>query len=316
MVALEEIFEVKYGVNLELNKLEQVEEGINFVSRTAKNNGVSAIVRKLPHIKPIEAGMLTVAGGGSVLETFLQSKPFYSGRDLYYLIPKVKLSDTEKLYYCACIRANKYRYSYGRQANRTLKNLLVPSIDEIPTWIEGYDVAQFDRASLPLEKNKIKFDTQNWKEFYYDEIFDIERGESLYLKNLDKGEFPYVSASSNNNGITSKVSIYNQEENCITLAYDGSVGEAFYQPNKFLASEKIVSMRLKQKWNYDLNVNISLFLITLIRLEKYRYNYGLKWSVNSRLLKSKISLPIDLDMNPNWAYMENYIKSLPFSSAI
>ena len=45
MIELQEIFEVKYGVNLELNKLTQSDEGINFVSRTAKNNGISAKVK-------------------------------------------------------------------------------------------------------------------------------------------------------------------------------------------------------------------------------------------------------------------------------
>lgn len=92
MVELQELFDVCYGVNLELNKLVQSDNGINFVSRTAKNNGVSARVQKINGIEPIPAGVLTVAGGGSVLETFLQTEPFYSGRDLYYLRPKINLT--------------------------------------------------------------------------------------------------------------------------------------------------------------------------------------------------------------------------------
>lgn len=100
MIELQEIFEVDYGVNLELNKLTEDPKGINFVSRTSKNNGVSAKVQ-LIDIEPIPAGTLSVAGGGSVLETFLQPEPYYSGRDLYYLTPKVNLSDSQKLFYCA-----------------------------------------------------------------------------------------------------------------------------------------------------------------------------------------------------------------------
>lgn len=134
-VRLAEIFDAVYGVNLELNKLTRDPNGINFVSRTARNNGVSARVKKLRHIKPIEPGVLTVAGGGSVLETFLQPEPFYSGRDLYYLRPSINLSVEEKLYYCLCIRANKFRYNYGRQANRTLRDLKIPAPDAIPDWV-------------------------------------------------------------------------------------------------------------------------------------------------------------------------------------
>ena len=107
MIELQEIFEVKYGVNLELNKLTQSDDGINFVSRTAKNNGVSAKVKPLDNVDPIPAGCISVAGGGSVLESFLQYEPFYSGRDMYYLSPKIELTDQQKLYYCACIKANK-----------------------------------------------------------------------------------------------------------------------------------------------------------------------------------------------------------------
>lgn len=135
LVKVSKVFDVHYGVNLELNKLEQHPNGINFVSRTSKNNGVSARVKPITDINPIEAGVLTVAGGGSVLETFLQPEKFYSGRDLYFLRPKTELSVEEKLFYCMCIRANKFRYNYGRQANRTLKDLLIPATDQIPSWI-------------------------------------------------------------------------------------------------------------------------------------------------------------------------------------
>lgn len=135
MIKVSELFVVKYGVNLELNALQKRPDGINFVSRTAKNNGVSAKVALLPGVEPIPAGTISVAGGGSVMESFLQTEPYYSGRDLYYLIAKIPLTPQEKLYYCTCLRANKYRYNYGRQANRTLRDILIPSPQEIPNWV-------------------------------------------------------------------------------------------------------------------------------------------------------------------------------------
>jgi hypothetical protein len=136
MQKVSELFDVRYGVNLELNALEQAAEGINFVSRTAKNNGVSARVSSVKGVDPIPAGTISVAGGGSVMESFLQTEPYYSGRDLYYLTAKVPMTEQQKLYYCTCLRANKYRYNYGRQANRTLKDILIPGLDEIPPWVE------------------------------------------------------------------------------------------------------------------------------------------------------------------------------------
>lgn len=135
LVKVSSLFDVFYGVNLELNKMALDPEGVNFVSRSARNNGVSARVRLVEGVSPIPAGVLTVAGGGSVMETFVQPEPFYSGRDLYCLAAKDDLALPEKLFYCMCLRANKYRFNYGRQANRTLKDLMIPARDAIPEWV-------------------------------------------------------------------------------------------------------------------------------------------------------------------------------------
>ena len=77
MIRVGDLFNVVYGVNLELNALTQVTKpnGVNFVSRTARNNGVSARVALIDGVTPIPAWTITVAGGGSVMESFLQPEP-------------------------------------------------------------------------------------------------------------------------------------------------------------------------------------------------------------------------------------------------
>lgn len=126
---LGDIFEVKYGINLELLNCSITDtsdaNAVNFVARTSQNNGVVAKVKLLEGIPPQPAGVLTCAGGGSVLSTFVQNAPFYSGRDLYLLIPKSPMSLLAKLFCCTIIEANKYRFSYGRQANKTLRSLRI-----------------------------------------------------------------------------------------------------------------------------------------------------------------------------------------------
>ena len=143
LVKLSELFDVKYGNSLELNSLQIFPHGINFVSRTAKNNGISSKVCVLPHETPIPAGTISVALGGTVLETFYQDQKYYCGRDISYLKSKLDFSKNIMLFYCLCIRKNKYRYNYGRQANRTLKDILVPHPDEIPSWVYEVEVARF-----------------------------------------------------------------------------------------------------------------------------------------------------------------------------
>jgi len=142
-----DLFEVFYGTNLELNNLKKSNIGINFVSRTEKNNGVSAIVEPIKDLEPLDAGLITVAGGGnSVLSSFVQVKPFYSGRDLFYLKARKQMTLREKLFYCMCIRSNQFKYSYGRQANKTLKSIKLP--DEIPSWLYSKELVQTIRKRI------------------------------------------------------------------------------------------------------------------------------------------------------------------------
>ena len=128
-VPITKLFEIKYGVNLELNRCTIDESGINFVSRTALNNGISAKVKKIHNKETIKPNVLTFAAGGSVGETFLQTEEFYSGRDLYILYPKINVSNFELLAYCFFIKLNNFRFNYNRQANKTLKELYLPDID-------------------------------------------------------------------------------------------------------------------------------------------------------------------------------------------
>ena len=153
-VKISVLFDVLYGTNLELVNLDQCgssdSDAIYFVSRTESNNGVSAVVRKVIDIIPNPGHCLSVAGGGSVLSTFYQPLPFYSGRDLYILKPKKTMDITEMLFYAYCIRLNKYKYNYGRQANKTLKDILIPA--KIPADFRGSEVnifQLFDRAIRP-----------------------------------------------------------------------------------------------------------------------------------------------------------------------
>jgi hypothetical protein len=309
---LSSLFNVKYGVNLELINCQVTDKndinGVNFVARTSVNNGVVAFVKKIEGIKPQLAGTLSCASGGSTLSTFVQVREYYSGRDLFVLTPLNEMTLNEKLYYAMCIKENAYRYGYGRQANKTLSDLNLP--DKIPDWVNRINIQPI---TTTVFYNDLTCNINTWKEFTYDDIFNIVRGESQYIQDMNKGVFPYISASSANNGISGYVDIYNQNGNSITLNYDGSIGDAFYHPDRYFASEKVAVITLK---NSELNKYIAMFLVSLFRLEKFRFSYGLKWSIDNKMRKSIIKLPVLSDGSPDYQYMENYIKLLPYSDRI
>lgn len=316
MIKLSDLFDIKYGINMELNRLEIVEkhdgDTVNFVSRTDRNNGVSAIVKKIRGKEPQSVGTISVASGGSPLASFLQPEPYYSGRDLYILTERRTMKDIEKIYYCMCIKHNRYKYSYGRQANRTLKDIKLP--ETIPDWVYETNMPDYSKISKPFNNQNIIIDTMNWKYFKIGELFNINigKGPSLYYAQKNKGATPYVTSTMNNNGLQE----YTNKEptfpgNVLTVAKDGSVAETFYQEKPFCSNTHINVLEPLQR----LNPYIGLFIATIIKKEKYRFGFGRAWGLN-RMINHKIKLPVDKNGNPNWQYMEDYIKSLPYSKML
>ena len=90
-VPLDDIFDIEYGNQYDLNKLvvsepANIDNGVNFVSRTSKNNGVVANVQLIDGVKPYPRGLITVTLGGTyLLSSFVQSKPFYTAQNIKVL---------------------------------------------------------------------------------------------------------------------------------------------------------------------------------------------------------------------------------------
>jgi hypothetical protein len=318
MKKLNEIFEIKSGNKLDLNKMKKMADkknSVNFVSRTAKNNGVSSNVANIDDILPFEAGNITVALGGSVLSSFVQVEPFYTGQNVAVLLNN-DLSVKENIFYCIAIKRNAYRYqACGREANRTLADLLVPSIEDIPDWVNELEIENPQEYFSPInEKQNIKLEYDKWMPFKYKDLFNIGRGRGPRKKDLTgDGNVPFISASEQNNGLTgftTNKAIHSG--GVISVVRNGnSVASAFYQENDFCSTEDVHIFDPK----FQLNKYIALFICTLIRKEKYRFNYGRKWSI-SRMLESEIRLPVKDNAEPDYEFMENYIKSLSYSSGL
>ncbi len=307
-----DLFDVKYGVNLELSSCEKMDwkddRGINFVARTSINNGVVAKVAKIDGIEPQAAGTLSCAAGGSVLSTFLQTRPYYSGRDLYVLTPKREMSLNEKLYWCMAIRANAYRFNYGRQANKTLKNIILPDI--VPDWVKEVKIKPVSTTII----GSGMLEPTDWRGYPMASLFRFVKGKRLIKADMIPGDLNYLGAVSENNGVREKIEVnYSWKPNCITINYNGSVGEAFYQSKPFWASDDVNVLYAKDFWK--MNKYIAMFLITVIKANKYRFGYGRKWTME-KMKETVIKLPSQEDGTPDFTYMEKYIKSLPYSDRI
>lgn len=307
---VKDLFTLSQGNSFELINMElSNHSNINFVSRTAQDNGVVAQVCEDDVIKPFPAGCITVALGGSVLSSFVQLKTFYTAFHIAVLQPKKELTLQEKLYYCMCIQANKYRYSYGRQANKTLKDIELP--DAVPEWVHATPILPYTTANA--NNTPPVLDIEKWGEFTLGQLFDFVKGRRLTKEDMSEGRTKYLGAIRENNGIRQLIDVPAIfKENCITVNYNGSVGEAFYQSTPFWATDDVNVLYAK---GWRLNKYIAMFITTVIKANRYKFSYGHKWTME-KMKQSVIKLPINVQGLPDWNYMENYTKSLLYSDRI
>jgi hypothetical protein len=170
----------------------------------------------------------------------------------------------------------------------------------------------------------MNLDLHEWKEFSLGKLFRIKKGKRLTAEDQEEGTNNYIGAIDSNNGIANHIGQKPiHEGNTISLSYNGSVGEAFYQKEPYWATDDVNALYSKFE---GFNEKIGLFLCAVIRKEKYKFSYGRKWTLEN-MNATYIKLPIQHDDNgkacfdlkkkysdegyiPDWKYMESFIDSL------
>jgi hypothetical protein len=305
---VKDIFNMAQGNSFELINMDiDNSADVNFVARTSENNGVTAKVRLFGGVEPFPAGCITVALSGSVLSSFVQTNSFYTGFHVMVLFPKKEMRLEEKLFYCHCIKMNAYRYTYGRQANRTLKDINLPLL---PSWWKNFTIdyspiaTQGFRCNLPLE-------TKIWKPFKLSALFGMERGTRLTKDNRITGKIPLATAGFANEGIAGRVANEGMKVYHDVLTID-MFCNCFYRGYKFVCDDNILVLN---PLFAGANRFKMLFIATVVSADKYRYAYGRQYRQKD-FREHVISLPAEKSGKPDWAFMETYIKALPYSDRI
>jgi Type I restriction modification DNA specificity domain len=315
MKRLDEIFDVYYGNQFDLNKMTISESSdINFVSRSGNNLGVVSKVDRFNEVQPFQPGQITVALGGSILSSFVQISQFYTGQNIKILKPKTHMSFETLVYYALCIEKNKFRYSsHGREANVTLDSLLVPDMEDL----NNVSTVNIEKIVNEVQKPKIElnYELQNskYRDFFISEIFDVSgtKTTSIHkLKEYGKGEYPYITTSSKACGINGFFNFYTEESHVLTI--ESAVnGVCYYQDKKFSASDHVEKLTPK----FQVSKEFMIYISVLVNRQNFRFNYGRKAN-QERIKKIVISLPITDNGNINFEYINSFMGSLKFSSTI
>jgi hypothetical protein len=149
---------------------------------------------------------------------------------------------------------------------------------------------------------------REWKEFFIENIFNIRSGKRLTKAEMKRGNIPFIGATDSNNGITEWTLNKNisMDSNVLGVNYNGSVGETFYHPYKALFSDDVKRFSTKE---IEGNKYVYLFLKGIILKQKGKYEYGYKFN-EKRMLRQTILLPVNSEGQPDYAFMEEYMREL------
>lgn len=240
--------------------------------------------------------------------------------------------------------ANQYKYTYGRKVTeeKYLSEIIkLPALDkDTPDWnfMEQYIKSLNCNPLTTSVKSTKKIDLNvcSWKNFYLHRIMNIEMGNGIdaIFTTSYRPKFNYVSRNSNGNGVVGIVDEIDGETvfsaGDLSLALGGSfLGACFIQKKPFYTAQNVAVLQEK----VPLSDYTKLFIATLIRNEcKIKYqafgrelnahikkDFILKLPVlynNKEIVRDNTYTFSDEGYIPDWQWMENYIKSLPYSDRI
>lgn len=301
---------------------------IPYVTRTDENNGVESFV--VNNISSgLERGNAIIIGDTTSTVSY-QPDDFVAGEHIVVLRASW-LNILTGLFIVGLLQKERFRYSYGRAfimpliadtsvwlpAMVNTKGVSVPDW----TWVENF-MSQYYQGPLQsaVQSPGSALPTDTWAEFRLGDVFDVKKGKRLTSEDQTEGDNLYIGAIDSNNGVAAHIGqLPIHDGNTISLSYNGSIGEAFYQPEPFWATDDVNVLYLKSHWHYKLNKYVALFICAILRQEKYRYAYGRKWTLDS-MRDTVIKLPSITDAKgratPDWAWMEKYMKSLAYSDLL
>ena len=203
----------------------------------------------------------------------------------------------------------------------------------VASGLNDYELTEEDKSILATElfngDDATELPSENGcrkeaRKFKISDVFDLCKGKRLIKSEHIYGNTPFIGSTDSNNGVTGYIG---QEPifsgNAITISYNGSVGQVFYQENDFWASDDINVLYLK---NHVLNALLYGYLSGALKKAGSKFSYSYKWNLK-RMKETLITLPIQTNADhtpiidpenkyhpegyiPDWSFMEKYIRAV------
>jgi hypothetical protein len=312
------------------NQAQKLDEGeIPLVSSGSFNNGICKYIDKGDGISELfEGNLITIDMFG---QPFYQNNPFYSvshGR-VNILNPKFHINEYIGLFIVSVLQKMYYeKYGFTTMCSQTkLKKEYIKlpiTKDNKPDWqyMEDYMRNIEVRVSTSISKlesaqgvENSKIDVSSWGEFVVGKLFNIKPTKAYKLTNaelLDGGENPVVVNSAYNNGIGGASSKDTTEKgNMITFSDTVDANTIFYQENPFIGYSHVQGLYPIGQYATCWGKESLMFFAASFRKSALvkGFDYGNKFR-RDIALTLKVKLPIDSKGDPDWQYMEEYMRNI------
>lgn len=137
-------------------------------------------------------------------------------------------------------------------------------------------------------------------------LFMVRKGKRLTKSDMIPGDINFIGATASNNGVTAHISnnAHIHPANTITVSYNGSVGEAFYQDDPYWASDDInVFMPL-----FHMTREVALYFCAVIRKLGLKYAYDFKWA-KEIMQEEVLEFPVDKNGHPDFEFINTFIRA-------
>jgi type I restriction-modification system DNA methylase subunit len=187
--------------------------------------------------------------------------------------------------------------------------IFAKKVREYLSYLITYGINNLNNVNEKTGCNS-SLNNKKWIDFNLEKLFVPERGTRLTKEDRISGNIPLVTAGEGNLGVKSLISNDEQKRYSNRITID-MFCNSYVHMDTFCCDDNIITL----KPIYEMNKYIMIFISTIIELDKYRYQYGRQYRMKN-FEKHTIKLPLGNDDLPDWEFMQDYIKSLPYSEFI
>lgn len=307
---------------------ERVDGERPYVTAGTANNGIGYFVGN--DNNSVDSHVISVNRNGAVGEAFFHPYNALFGNDCRRLKVRESVADDTQQFIAVAIKEQKDAFSYSRKLGtgrlqRLCVMLPVTDSDEPDysymaeyiqqkrdTMLAKYRAYVEERIAELGEVAEIPaLDEKEWKPIAIGLQFNLCRGRESKSTIVEGGKLPFVSAKKTDNGYRMFVEPTKTKIDGNTISLnnngDGGAGFGYYQPYQYTVD--VNTTALIPLPHVPMNPLIGLFWVSCFSW-MHAYFGNARTLSNKRAEVTKIMLPVTDSGEPDYEYMEQYVKNM------